>query len=578
MPRWHRLPFRATVFVALVVAASVCASILLLARLIHVELTEDLKADTAVMANSLIAMLGDHNPAEIEVGVTDAAPEADHSATFSELGSRIDAFGTGGERLAFVVIEAPDGIPIDLAITDDELWSWFVKNRADDPRLSGKWYGYVSGLGFARSPEALLYRASIPSSTQNNHLLLCVTSSSYSQLVRNVYGTAIGVALLACIMAMPITVIGVGRLTRPIRRMTRATLELASGQHTRPLVSDRRDEIGLLTHAFNEMAFRLHQARQELVAANSRLEDDVQQRTEQLEEANRRLQQEIDTKNEFLRSVSHDLSAPLRNINGMITMIERRFKEDLPDEVMHRLERIAVNVQAQNRMLEDLLTLSRIRTRPGTPQTVHLGQLIRDVMATFEHDLAEQNITCEMSEDWPTIFIEPNLVRQIVQNLIDNAIKYMGASEARAITISHEQIDDGWLTLAVADTGPGIPQAEQDKVFKIFQRGSTATQNDISGRGIGLPSVLAAAERWGGSVDLTSEPGHGCRFTVRIPSDRIQPASDAEVLPPPDDTITEPNPSDSDEQTTAPATGAGHPEEDADRDNAVPHTPAPQAA
>lgn len=523
LPRWHRLPFRATAFVAVVVATSVCASVLLLARLIHIELARDLRDDTAVMANSLVALVGRQSAGVPgSSGEEFAGDDSKRPASFSDLGVQINALGAGGERLAFAVVEGPDGIPTDLTVGDADLWAWFVQHRASDARLSSQWLGHLTGLGYARSPEATMYRTGIPSGVEGSHLLLCVTNSSYAQLIRNVYGTAVGVALLACLMAMPVTIVGVGRLTRPIRRITRATLQLASGRHAGLLTTERRDEIGLLTHAFNEMSLRLYQARQELMAANERLEDDVRQRTGQLEEANRRLQQEIDTKNEFLRSVSHDLSAPLRNIGGMIAMIERRFKQNLPAEVIQRLDRITVNVQAQHRMLEDLLTLSRIRTRPGTPQRVPLGDLIRDVVATFEHDLAERNITCEVDGGWPTLLIEPNLVCQIVQNLIDNAIKYMGDAKPRRITITHAQTDPGWFELAVADTGPGIPAQEQDKVFKIFQRGSAAARHEIEGRGIGLPSVLAAAERWGGTVVLKSAPGQGSQFIVRIPADRIQ--------------------------------------------------------
>ncbi len=204
-------------------------------------------------------------------------------------------------------------------------------------------------------------------------------------------------------------------------------------------------------------------------------------------------------------------------------MLQRRFGDALPDEVKHRLERIAANVRIETSMLDDLLELSRIRTRPGECEDVNLHDLVRGIVEALGHDLAERSIECTIATTLPVVRVESNLARQVFLNLIDNAAKYMGQRETRRITISHE-VRDGRLCVSVADTGPGISESDRKRIFQVFRRGSGAAAASVPGRGIGLASVKAVVEHWGGEISLTSEVGRGSTFTVSIPASRIASA------------------------------------------------------
>src|SRR5690606_30377784 len=110
-----------------------------------------------------------------------------------------------------------------------------------------------------------------------------------------------------------------------------------------------------------------------------------------IELASQRLASEIAEKEDFLRAVGHDLNAPLRNIDGMVTMLLRKHAATLPEEVSHRLQRIKKNVEHEAELINDLLELSRIKTRREQSERIDLDRLLRKLRDVFENDLREQS-------------------------------------------------------------------------------------------------------------------------------------------------------------------------------------------
>ena len=137
----------------------------------------------------------------------------------------------------------------------------------------------------------------------------------------------------------------------------------------------------------------------------------------------------------------------------------------------------------------------------------------------FEHELAQRGVQLKVHDPLPTLLVERARLRHVVQNLVDNAIKYMGDQPVRRIDIS-ASVDAQGVRLVVADTGPGIPEHERESVFQVFRRASTSI-GATAGVGVGLASVKAMVERWSGSVTLESESGRGSRFIVRAPLERV---------------------------------------------------------
>lgn len=178
--------------------------------------------------------------------------------------------------------------------------------------------------------------------------------------------------------------------------------------------------------ALSEKGKALEVANEEVNLANAGLEARVEERTVELAMANKKLGREIADKNDFLRTISHDLGAPLRNILGMVDSIMRRHNDDLSDQVRDRLNRVRRNAQTEMELIGELLELSRIRTRRHEMAEADVGEIVRGVADSLAGDLEEKSVDLVIADDWPAIRCEKARIGQVFQNLIDNAVKYMG--------------------------------------------------------------------------------------------------------------------------------------------------------
>ena len=329
-----------------------------------------------------------------------------------------------------------------------------------------------------------------------------------------------GLAVLAVIL--PLVFLMVHRAFAPIRRLDVAARQVAAGRFETVDVV-RGDALGNLAEAFNYMVIRLaeqrgrvDEAQARLLEANLNLERKVDRRTYEIESASRQLANEIAEKEDFLRAVSHDLNAPLRNIDGLVAMLLRKHEKDLPPEVLGRLDRIKKNVKHETDLINELLELSRIKTRRDEMEPVNLEELIWDLRGLFEADLRQRGIDLVIESRLPTLLAERGRIRQIFQNLIDNAVKYMGDGGVARIAIG-ARVGRSETEFWVSDTGIGVPPEDVDKVFFVFRRGSN--QGAIAGKGVGLASVKSIVENYHGKIWVesgraTGGRGSTFRFTI----------------------------------------------------------------
>jgi len=253
----------------------------------------------------------------------------------------------------------------------------------------------------------------------------------------------------------------------------------------------------------------------------------VADRTAELEVANRRLREEMAEKEHFLRAVSHDLNAPLRNIAGMATMIMTNWRHELPEEVLARLQRIQSNVDAETSLIGELLELSRIRSRPQKRQVVAMGAMLADLARTFEFELRNRSIELHVAQTMPSLYVEKNRIREVFQNLIDNAVKYMDKPQGGQITVGYEPAGE-FHRFSVADNGPGIPADQQDGIFCVFRRAAGPSACRVEGKGVGLAVVKSVVSNYDGLAWVESVPGRGATFYVTLSARNTQPpAQDA---------------------------------------------------
>jgi signal transduction histidine kinase len=332
----------------------------------------------------------------------------------------------------------------------------------------------------------------------------------------------IGIACVMMIIALPIASLLVHRIFFPIRKLVVVTKQISAGEFDAKTEIHRPDIIGDLARSFDEMVTQVKAHRQKLAAANEALaeanrdlEKKVEQRTAQLVTANSRLSDEIVEKESFLRAVSHDLNAPLRNIGGMASMLLMKHRDHLDDEMIHRLMRIKSNVDLEAGLIAELLELSRIKTRRQKMDRIDVGSMVTELRDLFESDLRGKSIELTIETPLPVLHGERTRIRQIFQNLIDNAIKYMGDSTTRKIRIGCEMRPTE-VEFYVSDTGVGIDPADAEKIFFIFRRGKSSAASTVAGKGVGLTTVKSIVETYNGKIWVSGAPGEGSTFRFTI--------------------------------------------------------------
>ncbi|HVT87522.1 MAG TPA: ATP-binding protein [Tepidisphaeraceae bacterium] len=325
----------------------------------------------------------------------------------------------------------------------------------------------------------------------------------------------IGVGCCMFLCTLPIAYLLVHRIFLPIRKLVSVTNQICAGDLNARVDIHRPDIIGELARRFDDMVLWVKKHQEDLAQANRDLEVKVEQRTAQLETANERLSAEICEKEEFLRAVSHDLNAPLRNIGGMAAMLLLKYRENFDEEVVHRLERIQSNVQIETDLITELLELSRIKTRRQKMEDVDISHTISELRGLFEDDLRSKSIELIVDTPLPVLHAERLRIRQLFQNLIDNAIKYMGDGPAKKIHIGCQTDEDG-AEFYVQDSGIGIDPEDLDSVFLIFRRGRNPLCQQVVGKGIGLASVKSIVEIYGGRIWVMSRPGQGSTFRFSV--------------------------------------------------------------
>jgi two-component system NtrC family sensor kinase len=219
-------------------------------------------------------------------------------------------------------------------------------------------------------------------------------------------------------------------------------------------------------------------------------------------------------KNDFVHTVSHDLRSPLTAVLGYTELLGR--VGTLTDQQREFVQRIQASVQNITTLVNDLLDLGRIEAGFDTrKEDVQLDSILRYTLDTFSPTIAEKhlNLGMDIEANLPLIRGNPIRLRQMFENLIGNAVKYTPEHGDVRIVLRAE---DSQVIVQVADTGPGIPPAEQPHIFDKFFRGSNVPAG-VSGSGLGLAIVKSIVENHQGRIWVESTVGQGTTFTVVLP-------------------------------------------------------------
>jgi two-component system, OmpR family, sensor kinase len=288
----------------------------------------------------------------------------------------------------------------------------------------------------------------------------------------------IGATIAALVIALVGGYLVAQALSRRVRRLERAAREVARGHFIEPLPVTSSDELGQLTHTFNEMQAQLQQV-------------DV-------------------ARKEFVATASHELRTPLFSLGGFVELLQ---DEDLDDATRREfLETMGEQVERLQKLSVDLLDLSRIDAGSLElhREPVDLTELARSVLGEFTPALAEHET--ELETRLPEAGVEARCdrerVAQIMRILLDNALRH--TPEGTHVTVSANR-DNGAAELTVADSGPGLSDGTRGQIFERFYTGDAAR-----GAGLGLAIARELAERMDGTIELYTRPGKTA-FRLELP-------------------------------------------------------------
>ncbi len=351
------------------------------------------------------------------------------------------------------------------------------------------------------------------------------TASAAGPLIWWTRGAFIGGGILAATLAFIVfTIITQRLILRPVRQLRDLADKVAEGNLEVRSKIRTGDELQRLGESFNEMLTAIGDQHAKLRSANRALD----LKLHEVAEANVTLFQANKVKSEFLTNISHELRTPLNSIIGFADLVAEA------DEL--RLKRYGQNIGTAAKtllnMINDLLDLAKIEAGKAELRLDHVS--ITDTCQTLVAlmkplaDKKQLDLRGELSNDIPLITTDAGKVQQILYNLLSNAIKFTPPGGQVVLTttrLTSQRQGQNYeeVAIAVADTGPGISEADQQHIFEKFYQADKTLTRESSGTGLGLSIAKELTQLLGGRLTLASEPGHGTTFTFTLPFEPPKP-------------------------------------------------------
>ncbi|MDI6784995.1 MAG: ATP-binding protein, partial [bacterium] len=317
---------------------------------------------------------------------------------------------------------------------------------------------------------------------------------------------------VAIVFSVTSSILIVHYLIKPVNELRRGAEQIASGKLDVRIATHTNDELSELATAFNTMA-------EQLQKSYSDLEQKVKERTAELEFANLRLRKADRLKSEFLANMSHELRTPLNSILGFSELLKEPAFGPLTEKQFEYLNNIASSGRHLLELINDILDLAKV---DAGKIELHLEplpivQLLDEVQSIVRSIAKEKNIRVlrELPPDLTTIPVDHSRFKQIMYNLLSNALKF--TPENGTVTITANPEKDA-VRISVQDTGIGIAEEDQARIFNEFEQVDGSRARKYEGTGLGLALTKRLVELHGGNIWVESEIGKGTKFTFTIPN------------------------------------------------------------
>lgn len=302
--------------------------------------------------------------------------------------------------------------------------------------------------------------------------------------------TGFGVAVL--LLGAALTRILVTNTFAPLAEVEQTALEISRGDYSkRIMVSSPHTEVGHLGESLNVML--------------DRIDHSFDERVRTIEQMRR-----------FISDAGHELRTPLVSVRGYAEMYRHGWLTEAEqlDQAMDRIEKEAIRMGV---LVDDLLALARLdERRPLELTPLALNQLAADAALDTRAQAPDREVTVIEDPAAPLVSGDDNKVRQVMTNLIGNALRYSPEGSPLQIRVSTDA-EQGFGVFDIIDHGEGVPEQVRDKIFDRFWRADTSRNRETGGSGLGLSIVHSIVEAHGGSVSVSETPGGGATFTVKLP-------------------------------------------------------------
>ena len=344
-------------------------------------------------------------------------------------------------------------------------------------------------------------------------------------------GASIGITILAILVTTITVSMLLRRVTRPLHQLVNATRAISSGDLSTEIPVQSDNEVGLLASSFNQMARDLKTNIEkkdgyaaELATLNIELEDKVKARTEEIETANRELQNanikimEADRlKSEFLANMSHELRTPMNAIIGFTRLVRRKAADVLAERQLDNLEKVEISATQLLALINDILDLSKIEAGKMSLNVMSFDfvPLVDTCFSTVEPMVKKETVRLikDIPEDLAEMQSDPDKLKQIIINLLSNALKFTDRGEVKLSA----RLETDSLSIIVSDTGVGIPDDALEYIFDEFRQVDGSSTRRHGGTGLGLSITKKLTKMLGGAIEASSVEGKGSTFTISLP-------------------------------------------------------------